>query len=243
MAKANDTAVADREIVLSRLLDAPRELVWNAWTDPKQVVKWWGPNGFETTIDEMDVRPGGVWKHTFTGPDGSKYPNKSVFTEVVKYEKISYSHGGGKVGGPGAHFTSTWTFETVGKKTRLTIHMVFDSAADKELVVREYGAVEGGKQTLGRLADLLESEAAKDRQMVISRVVDAAPDLVWQGVDRRRTPVEMVGAERIHHDHEENRREARRRLAVHHARPRRHRLSEPDHVHRSDETGPARVLA
>src|SRR5271156_6753607 len=91
----------DREIVITRIVDAPRELVWEAWTDPKHVAQWWGPRGFSTTIEEMDVRPGGVWRHTMHGPDGTNYPNKSVFTEVVKHERIAFSHGGGKKGGPG----------------------------------------------------------------------------------------------------------------------------------------------
>ncbi len=147
---------ADREIVIARVFDAPRELVWRAWTDPQHVVNWWGPTGFTTTIEKMDVRPGGVWKHVMHAPDGTDYPNSSVFREVVKPERIVFSHGGGKEGGPGVHFTATWTFEALaGNQTRVTIRMVFDSAADRDVVVREYGAIEGGKQTLGRLADYL----------------------------------------------------------------------------------------
>lgn len=146
---------ADREIVITRTVDAPRELVWDAMTDPSHVVHWWGPRGFTTTMEKMDVRPGGVWKHVMHGPDGTDYPNSSVFREVVKPERIVYSHGGGKAGGPGAHFMATWTFEALGDKTRVTIHMVFDTAADRDMVVREYGAVEGGKQTLERLGEYL----------------------------------------------------------------------------------------
>lgn len=150
----------DREIVISRVLDAPRELVWEVWTDPKHVVHWWGPNGFTTTIETMDVRPGGVWKHVMHGPDGTDYPNKSVFIEVVKPERIVYSHGGGREGGPGAHFEATWTFDALkGNKTRATGRMVFASAADREHVVREFKAIEGGHQTLGRLAGYLAKMA------------------------------------------------------------------------------------
>jgi uncharacterized protein YndB with AHSA1/START domain len=146
----------DREIVISRVFDAPRELVWEVWTDPKHVVHWWGPNGFTTTIETMDVRPGGVWKHVMHGPDGTDYPNKSVFREVVKPERIVYSHGGGREDGPGAHFEATWTFEALGgNKTRATGRMVFASAADREHVVREFNAIEGGHQHLGRLAGYL----------------------------------------------------------------------------------------
>lgn len=146
---------ADREIVLTRVFNAPRELVWQAMVDPQRVVQWWGPRGFTTTIEKMDVRPGGVWKHVMHGPDGTDYPNSSVFKEVVKPERIVYSHGGGKQGGPGAHFVATWSFEALGGKTRLTLHMVFPTALDRDTVVKEYGAVEGGKQTLERLGEFL----------------------------------------------------------------------------------------
>ena len=147
---------ADREIVLTHVFDAPRELVWQAWTDPQHVVNWWRPNGFTTTIEKMDVRPGGVWKHVMHGPDGTDYPNSSVFIEVVKPERIVYSHGGGKKGGPGAHFVATWTFEALdGNKTRVTMRGVFPSAADRDMVVKEYGAIEGGKQTLARFGEYL----------------------------------------------------------------------------------------
>lgn len=146
---------ADREIVISRVFDAPRELVWEAMVNPEHVVHWWGPNGFTTTIEKMDVRPGGVWKHVMHGPDGVDYPNSSVFKEVVKPERIVYAHGGGRNGGPGAHFIATWTFEALDRQTRLTIHMVFDTPSERDFVVKEFGAVEGGKQTLQRLGEYL----------------------------------------------------------------------------------------
>ena len=171
-------ATADREIVISRLLNAPREMVWDAWTDPKQVVQWWGPRGFTTTIHEMDVRPGGVWWLTMHGPDGTDYPNKSVFIEVVKHERIVFSHGGGKKGGPGASFEATWTFEARGDKTLLTMRSVFASAAARDLIVKEYGAIEGGKQTLDRLEEQLAIMSGSP--FVISRVFDAPRELVWK---------------------------------------------------------------
>ncbi len=147
---------SDREIVITRVFDAPRELVWKAWTEPEHVVQWWGPKGFTTTIHEMDVRPGGVWRLTMHGPDGTDYPNKSVFIEVVKPERIVFSHGGAKKGGPPAQFQATWTFEELGDKTRLTMRGLFPSAAARDAVVKEYGAIEGGKQTLERLAEHLK---------------------------------------------------------------------------------------
>ena len=159
--RKNNPAVetADREIVITRVFDAPRERVFNAMIDPKQVVQWWGPKGFTTTIEKMDVRPGGVWKHVMHGPDGTDYPNKSVFIEIVKPERIVYSHGGGKKGGPAAQFQATWTFEALGAKTKLTLQMVFPSAAARDQVVKQYNAIEGGNQTLDRLAGHLAKMA------------------------------------------------------------------------------------
>lgn len=170
---------ANREIVISRVVDAPQELVWQAMTDPKHVVQWWGPRGFSMTIETMEVRVGGIWKHVMHGPDGTDYPNKSVFTEVSKPERLCFSHGGGAKGQPGVTFDATWTFETVeASKTRVTIRMVFPTAEARDAVVKAYGAIEGGHQTLERLSEHLPtmSDAA---EFVISRIFDAAPKDVW----------------------------------------------------------------
>jgi uncharacterized protein YndB with AHSA1/START domain len=130
----------------------------------------------------MDVRPGGVWKHVMHGPDGVDYPNESIFKEIVKPERISYSHGGGREGAPGVRFDATWTFEALddGSKTRVTMRGVFASAADRDLVVKEYGAIEGGKQTLERLGEHLPAMGLAVREVVITRIVDAPRALVFQ---------------------------------------------------------------
>jgi uncharacterized protein YndB with AHSA1/START domain len=157
---AKDTP--DRDIIISRVFDAPRELVWNAWTDPKQVVQWWGPKGFTTTIHEMDVKPGGVWRQVMHGPDGTDYPSLSTFLEVVKPERIVYTLEGGKKGAHDVQFEATWTFEALSeKKTRLTVRMVFSTAAIRDQIEKTYGAVEGGKQTLARLSEYLEKTGVK----------------------------------------------------------------------------------
>jgi uncharacterized protein YndB with AHSA1/START domain len=150
---ANSTA--NREIVIERIFDAPRELVWEAWTNPEHVAKWWGPDGFTTTITKMDFRVGGVWKLTMHGPDGKNYPNSSVFREIAEPERIVFAHGGRREHGPSANFLSTWTFEALGKQTRVTMRLLFDTPAERELVIREFGAIEGGKQTFARLAGYL----------------------------------------------------------------------------------------
>jgi uncharacterized protein YndB with AHSA1/START domain len=140
---------AGREIVATRVFDAPRELVFKMWTKPEHVAQWWGPRGFTVTIHEMDVRPNGVWRFVMHGPDGVDYQNKIVYLEIVEPERIVYD----RVSGP--RFQSTATFEDLGGKTRLTVRMVFESAAFRDQVASEFGAVEGLNQTLDRLGERL----------------------------------------------------------------------------------------
>src|SRR5882762_5966761 len=166
-----------REIVITRVFDAPRELVFEAMTDPKQVVQWWGPRGFTTTIHEMDVRPGGAWRHTMHGPDGTDYPNNSVFIEVVKPERIVYSHGGRKEGGSSVRAEATWIFEAQGNKTAVTARMVFPSAEERERVVKEFGAIKGAEQNLDRLGEQLEKTP-----ITIERTFDAPIETVWGAI-------------------------------------------------------------
>jgi uncharacterized protein YndB with AHSA1/START domain len=150
--KSNTAASsADRELVYTRILDAPRELVFAAWTDPKHLAQWWGPNGFTITIRSIDVRPGGVWRFVMHGPDGVDYENKITYDEIVKPERLVYSHGGGDDVEP-VQFQTTVTFEDYGAKTKLTMWALFPSAAERDRVVEKYGAVEGANQTLDRLA-------------------------------------------------------------------------------------------
>ena len=106
-----------REIVITRVFDAPRELVFEMWTDPKHLAHWYGPRGFTITIQEMDVRPGGEWNMIMHGPDGTNYPNHSVFTEVVKPERLVYVHDGRREGGSNSDFEHTVTFEGQGDRT------------------------------------------------------------------------------------------------------------------------------
>jgi uncharacterized protein YndB with AHSA1/START domain len=145
---------SDREVRISRVVDAPRERVWDAMTDPKQIVHWWGPRGFTTTIQEMTLRPGGTWLQVMHGPDGVDHPSVSRFLEVVRAERLVYSLVGGRPGSPPVQIETTWTFEALPEgKTRVTILHVFPSGAERERVVRESGAVEGAHQTLERLEE------------------------------------------------------------------------------------------
>ena len=185
-AKDNDSAstdpanTADREIAATRIFRAPRELVFDLWTDPAHIAKWWGPNGFTITMHEMDVRPGGVWQFIMHGPDGTDYPNKNKYIEVVKPERIVYSH----VSPP--NFVATVTFEEHGDKgadTKLTMRMVFPTAEERNRTAEKFRAVEGLHQTLGRLEQEVASvvgEKSADRDFVITRTFDAPRPLVFK---------------------------------------------------------------
>ncbi len=161
---------SDREIVATRLFDAPRQIVFQMWTDPKHIVNWWGPRGFTTTIHEMDVRPGGVWQFVMHGPDGTDYNNKIIYRDVESPELITYSHVSGPV------FDVTVTFTEVDDKTSVTMRMLFESAAQRNKVAEEFGAVEGLHQTLDRLVE----EVLGDSSFVISRTFDASRDLLFR---------------------------------------------------------------
>jgi uncharacterized protein YndB with AHSA1/START domain len=117
-----------RELVFKRVFNAPRDLVFDVWTDPKHVAQWWGPTGFSTTIQEMDVRAGGTWRLVMHGPDGTDYKNRIVFLEVVKPERLVYKHEPEKGTEP-VTFETTVTFADRGGKTELTMRMLFPSAA------------------------------------------------------------------------------------------------------------------
>lgn len=146
-----------RSIIGTRLLDAPRKLVFAAWTDPKHLAQWWGPNGFTTTTHAFDFRPGGVWRFVMHGPDGRDYQNRITFDEIAPPERIVYRHAGGDDVEP-VQFTQTVTFEDIGNgQTRLTWHGRFPSAEERARVIKEYGADKGLVETMARLVDYVAS--------------------------------------------------------------------------------------
>ena len=154
-ANSSPVAAPDRTMVLTRTLDAPRELVFEAWTDPIHIARWFGPNGFTTTVHEMDVRPGGVWRFVMHGPDGTDFDNRVSYIEVTKPERLVYNHDSGEDDDPG-RFHVTVTFDQIGNQTRLTMTVVLVTAAAFQRA-SEFGAIEAGNQTLGRLAQYLTS--------------------------------------------------------------------------------------
>jgi len=144
---------ADREIVVSRLIDAPREAVFDAWTDPSHASQWWGPRGFTTTTISHDLRPGGAWRYVMHAADGTDYPNRASFREVVRGERLAYRHDDD--GATGQGFDVVVTFDDRAGKTLVTLRTTCASAFERERLVREHGAIEGARQTLERFAEFL----------------------------------------------------------------------------------------
>lgn len=150
-----------RSIIGSRVFNAPRDLVFAAFTDPDHLAQWWGPDGFTLTTNAFDFRVGGVWRFVMHGPDGRDYENRVTYDEIVPPERIVYHHGGGDDVEP-VRFETTVTFEDIGKRqTRIIWHGTFPSAAERARVIKEYGADKGLVQTLARLAEHVEALAAK----------------------------------------------------------------------------------
>lgn len=146
----SNSSTAGRELLMTRVFNAPRTLVFKVWTSPEHVGHWWGPKGFTTTTHEMDVRPGGTWRYTMHGPEGRDFPNVIVFDEVVDPELLRYSHGSGVEDDEFEDFNVTITFRDLGGRTELTMHTVFPTVEGFRKVVEEYGAIEGAKQMMER---------------------------------------------------------------------------------------------
>lgn len=183
-----NASTADREIVITRTFDAPPELVWRAWTDPTQVAMWWGPNGFTTTTHSFDLRVGGEWRFDMHGPDGRDYPNRITFDEIDEPNRLVYSTSDDAEVAP-ISFQSIVTFERQAEQTKLTMRMTFPTTEARERVVREFGAVEGGIQHVGRLAEHLSKEKKQravltialpsEREIIMVRTFDATRQQVW----------------------------------------------------------------
>ena len=168
MAETNEPAAqpADREFVIARILNAPRALVFKAWTDPRHMAQWWGPHTFTNPVCEMDVRPGGAYRIVMRGPDGAEHPAKGVYREVVAPERLVMTINHSELsdewhdlvnpnrdkamGRPALEGLTTVTFEELGGQTKLTIRMLFDSAAIRDALLK-IGMTQGWSQSLERL--------------------------------------------------------------------------------------------
>jgi uncharacterized protein YndB with AHSA1/START domain len=164
---------SDRELTISRLLDAPRELVWEMWTNPEHIKHWWGPNGFTNTIYKMDVKKGGEWDFIMHGPDGKDFRNKHIFVELVKPEKIVLLHA------TAPKFQMEATFTTQGNKTLMTLNSKFESAEQLQEVIKLVKADEGLKQNVDKLEEYITKVPAQ-KELVILRQFNAPRKLVFK---------------------------------------------------------------
>lgn len=147
----------DREIVLSRVFDAPRALVFKAWTDREHISKWFGPRGFTTTTHEMNAKVGGRWRFDMRAPDGTVYTNRIEYLEIVPDERLVFDHGSDRDDDPN-QFRVTITFdEQSDKKTVVTMRQLHPTKARRDAGVG-FGAVELGYQTLDKLAEHLRTQ-------------------------------------------------------------------------------------
>jgi uncharacterized protein YndB with AHSA1/START domain len=144
--------VTKRTLAVTRLVNAPRELVWKLWTEPEHIKHWWGPNGFTNTISKMDVRVGGTWEFVMHGPDGKDYPNKHEYIEVVKPEKLVMTHMG--------LFIMTATFEAKGDKTLITMSGLFETPELLQQLIKEVSADKGMKENMDKLETYLAKHFA-----------------------------------------------------------------------------------
>ena len=146
------TQADSTEILIEHVFDAPRELVWKAWTDPEHVAKWWGPHGMTTRVDELDLRRGGRWRYVMMAPDGSEYPQKGVFREIVPPETIVTS-AEFEVGAEGPHkVILTYRFDDLGDKTKLTMRSgMYLPMSEQE----QMGVIEGWNSNFDSLDDYL----------------------------------------------------------------------------------------
>jgi uncharacterized protein YndB with AHSA1/START domain len=144
------SATADREIVISRVIDAPRELVFGAFTEVRHLSQWWGPEGFTTTTRAFEFRAGGAWDFVMHGPDGTDYQAWVSWTEISPPERIALLLGESR-GDPNA-FESTLTFAPNGATTRIEMRTVFPTKELRDERVEKFHVIEGGEQTLSKLA-------------------------------------------------------------------------------------------
>lgn len=164
------------ELKITRLYDAPVKLVWEAWTDPAKVEKWWGPRGFTLTTHSKELKVGGHWHYTMHGPDGTDYPNKTTYLEVEKYKRLVYDHGAND--DRPALFRVTVLFTDLGDQTQMDMIMAWLTAVEAEQA-KKFIKDAGGHATWDRLAEYLEKEGSDRDLFVINRSFDATADALF----------------------------------------------------------------
>jgi uncharacterized protein YndB with AHSA1/START domain len=150
------TWALDREIVLSRVINAPREMVFSAWADPRHLPQWFGPAGFNVETKVLDIRAGGMWRFDMIAPDGNRFPNRMLFRKIERPSLIEIDHGGDRDDDAGM-FRVTITFdEQSDGKTVITMRQLHPTKTQRDATIG-FGAVEFGYQTLDKLARHAES--------------------------------------------------------------------------------------
>jgi uncharacterized protein YndB with AHSA1/START domain len=154
----NTPDITDRELVITRIIDAPRRVVFKAWTDPKQVSEWWGPHGMTTPVCEMDLKPGGAFRTVVRDPEGTEYPNNVVFLEIVESERIVFidAYEAGWIPTPEPFTTVIITLEDDNGKTNCICRALHWTVADR-VKHEEVGFYQGW----GEMLERLETHVAK----------------------------------------------------------------------------------
>ena len=142
-----EKAESEREVVLQREVPFPWELVWRAMVEPEHMQRWWGPDGFTIEGVVLDLRVGGTWTFVMIGPDGTRFPNHSVFTEIEPQSRLVFDHGDGER----VWFVASIDLRDTAGGTLVTLRHLFPSKASRDEVVEKYGAIEGGLQHLAKL--------------------------------------------------------------------------------------------
>lgn len=165
------------ELYIERIYNAPVKTVWEAWTDPAQAAKWWGPRGFTLTSHSKELRPGGQWKYTMHGPDGKDWPNIATYHEVEKHSRLVYDHGATETTPP--LFRVTVTFEEIKGKTRMEMIMALpDEESAKQ--TKKFIKQAGGNGTWDRLAEYLGKETENKEKFFINRTFDAPIEKMFE---------------------------------------------------------------
>lgn len=155
------TLPSDREIAGSRVLDAPPDLVYKAYTDPEAIPQWWGPSRYTTTVEKLDVRPGGAWRFIQRADDGGEHIFSGVFREVVPAKRLVYTFNYEAI--PGHEAVETVTLEPLeGGRTKVTDNLLFANREDRDGMLQS-GMEEGAAESQERLVALLEKLKAPRR--------------------------------------------------------------------------------
>jgi uncharacterized protein YndB with AHSA1/START domain len=149
--------IKEREIVLQRTMPFGVELVWKAITHKEHAQRWWGPDGFKIENMALDLKVGGTWTFDMVGPDGTRYPNHSVFTEISPPSKLAFDHGDGQ----SVWFLFSIQLEAKDGGTLVTLRQLYPDKASRDRVAEKYGAIEGGKQHLAKLEAYVKENLAQ----------------------------------------------------------------------------------